>query len=125
MTRPLRALLLGLFTLLLLGQGVAAPAHCLRMLRPAGDSFSVLLCTPEGLQWHAPEDGTAPAPHAEAGFCPACPSPPQAALPPVPALSAPRWQFWPAPPLPRLAGAPATAPRGPPQGPRGPPLPLA
>ncbi|MDQ1080026.1 hypothetical protein [Pseudoroseomonas cervicalis] len=66
MTRPWRALLLCLTTLLLLGQSVAAPAHCLRLARPAaqGSGFALPLCTPEGLRWvvHAADRPEAPSP---------------------------------------------------------------
>lgn len=136
MTRPWRALLLCLTTLLLLGQSVAAPAHCLRLARPAvPGGLALPLCTPEGLRWvvHATiaEDepppgegvpsGTTPD-HAEPGFCPACHGLPDGiALPAGPALPSPRWALLRAAPPPLPAALPPGLPRGPPGGPRGPP----
>jgi hypothetical protein len=113
-TRSWRLLLLSLFALLLLGQSVAAPAHCLRQARPVGaaESWARLgiampLCTPEGLA-AAADDASRPAPqpHGEPGFCLVCPVLPPAVPPQPPPLPQPRWQ--------RLAEAPPPAAFAPP-----------
>ncbi|MFC7608724.1 hypothetical protein [Teichococcus aestuarii] len=49
MTR-LRPFLLSLFTLLLVGQGLVAATHCLRMAQPRADGLLLHLCTPDGLK---------------------------------------------------------------------------
>ncbi|WP_419896324.1 hypothetical protein [Roseomonas sp. USHLN139] len=132
---PWRLLLLSLFALTLLGQSVAAPAHCLRLARPAGAvagfaaevaqgwarlGIALPICTPDGLRGDA-GDTPAPAEHGEPGFCAAAQSLPQAWLPDPPRLPLPRWQLAagarpPAPPgLPAAAGRVAAfAARAPP-----------
>ncbi|ONG50000.1 hypothetical protein BKE38_20015 [Pseudoroseomonas deserti] len=126
----LRALLLSLVGLLLLGQSVAAPAHCLRTARPASaareaaQGWAVLgiampICTPDGM---AMGTGDPAAPdHGEPGFCAVAQALPQAWAPEPPALPPPRWHLAEvravalreAPPLPAARASPFVA-RGPP-----------
>ncbi|MDJ0386491.1 hypothetical protein QMO56_00070 [Roseomonas sp. E05] len=122
----LRALLVSLFAMLLLGQSAAAASHCLWQARhvAAANGLAVPICTPEGLrQAHSapgwPDDP--PPVHAEPCLCMVCHALPQAQLPQPPILPAPAWQLLarvtPLPPA--LPPRPAT--RAPPGLPRGPP----
>lgn len=126
MTR-LRPFLLSLFTLLLLGQGLVAAAHCLRMGQARADTLLIHLCTPEGLKLvplPAGGDGTEPEdgpPHPDlSGWCLACHALPQLSLPPPPHLPAPHWQILARAPRPE-AVAPRPPARAPPALPRAPP----
>ncbi|HWL82593.1 MAG TPA: DUF2946 family protein [Roseomonas sp.] len=126
MIARLRALLLSLLALLLLGQSAAAAAHCLRQAQggatPSG--LVVPICTPGGLvQAHSTHDGQDEAPpvHGEPCVCIVCHLLPQAGLPQPPALPEPAWLLAPrsaplppAPPPRPLARAPPGMPRGPP-----------
>lgn len=129
MTR-LRPFLLSLFTLLLLGQGLVAAAHCLRMAQPRGEGLLLHLCTPDGLKLvrmpaaldqPVREDGHSGHPDLS-GWCLACHALPQVALPDPPWLPAPYWRLaGTLSPLPE-ARAPRPPARAPPTLPRAPPL---
>ncbi|MFC4169638.1 DUF2946 family protein [Teichococcus aestuarii] len=132
MTR-LRPFLLSLFTLLLVGQGLVAATHCLRMAQPRADGLLLHLCTPDGLKLvqlppdpadgpgqGGEEDGPAGSPDLS-GWCLACHATPQLALPAPPLLPAPHWRLADAGlPLPE-ARAPRPPARAPPALPRAPP----
>ncbi|MXP65696.1 hypothetical protein E0493_20305 [Roseomonas sp. M0104] len=119
----LRALLVSLFAVLLLGQSAAAAAHCLWQARrlAAPGELAVPICTPDGLrQAHGTGGPDAPPGPAEPCVCIVCHALPQAGLPHPPTLPEPAWRLAlhsAPPPLP-----PRPAARAPPGMPRGPPL---
>lgn len=104
MTRRLHLFLLRLLAVLLITQGVAAPAHCLERLARA---TAMPICTGgDGLRYGPPAEPDNPLAHHGADGCAICHSPPQGPVPqalalPMPgfvlASGTPGWQPGPAP----------------------------
>ncbi|WP_376088500.1 YcnI family protein [Roseomonas sp. CCTCC AB2023176] len=121
--RAVRPVLTALFALVLLVQTGWAAAHCLAMAAPAG--HLVEICSSDGTRVvRMTADGTvlpeAP-PHAEPGFCAACPLLAAPALPTPPTLSEPAWTVAEVPVPIAAARGLRPAARAPPYAPRAPP----
>jgi hypothetical protein len=87
MTRRLHLLLLRLLAVLLITQGVAAPAHCLERLARA---TSTPICTGgDGLRYGPGEEPDHPLAHHGADGCAMCHNPPQGPVPQALALPVP------------------------------------